>query len=82
MAEKVSCARCRYFVADTIGCGAGIGSCKVYSHYEAKGMSQRELDNLFKNVLGDKLFWRGTDLDKADRDCQKHISINEGINES
>lgn len=62
---------------DPIGCGAGIGNCRVYDHYQAKGMIQRELDNLFNNVLGGKLFWRGTDLDKCDRDCKKHISIEE-----
>lgn len=74
---KVSCARCRYFIVDIIGDGSGVGDCKVHKHYRDKGMSQRELDNLFKNVLGNKLFWRGTDLDKADRECSKHISINE-----
>ncbi len=75
----VSCALCRYFVIDPIGSGEGLGICKVYEHYKAKGMNRRELDNLFKNVLGGKLFWRGTDLDKADRHCKKHISIIEDM---
>jgi len=79
MAQNASCAICRYFTPDTIGSGEGIGICKVYNHYEKKGMTQRDLDNLFKNVLGGKVFWRGTDTERLDRNCQKYISIHEEI---
>lgn len=71
----VSCARCRHFIIDPVGDGSGVGECRVINHYRDKGMSQRDLDNLFKNELGGRVFWRGTNLDFEDRNCTKFVRI-------
>lgn len=72
-----SCGLCRYFMADTVGDGSGIGNCKVLEHYRAKGLSEKALETLFMNELGGKVFWRGTDYKREDRNCKKYIEINE-----
>lgn len=74
-ANEVCCHDCIRFIPDTIGSGDGLGSCKVYDHYHAKGYSQSQLRALLIE-LGNSpdyhLFWGG----HGKRKCSKFNPIH------
>ena len=77
----VCCRDCAGFVFDQIGIGYGLGDCKAYDHYVAKGASKSQLTSLLIE-LGNRpdypFFWGGT----GKRTCGKFKPIVGLVNDS
>ena len=71
----VTCADCNRFIKDLIGDGQGIGECKAYNYWVAKGESNSELKNRLIELGNspDKPFFWGGKL--KDRNCKRFKQI-------
>ena len=73
--KLVSCSQCSHFICDTIGCGQGIGECRVFNDYMAKHPSIEAIfQALIKlgNRYNDPVFWGGK---AVTRKCEKYKKL-------
>ena len=71
----ICCADCQGFIKDSVGDGMGIGECKAYNFFVAKGYSKSDLNiELVRlgNKENDPVFWGGN---LKDRMCNRFKPI-------
>jgi hypothetical protein len=69
----VRCRDCSHFIPDKIGFGQGIGKCRQYEEYKAKGPGAQALRDALRKLGNNPdydgdLFWNGGLID---RNCEK-----------
>jgi hypothetical protein len=70
----VRCRDCSYFIKDTIGFWQGIGKCRQYEEYKAKGPSAQALRDALRKLGNNPdydgdIFYGG---ELVDRICEKY----------